>query len=120
MFDIGFAELFLLLVVALLVIGPDKLPGAVRRVGLVVGKVRGSWQHIQQEIDIELKAEELRKKIDAETSSVQNSLNSVFDADAHNQSILEQESRIREDMAREKQQLAESLTESENRVTKTT
>jgi sec-independent protein translocase protein TatB len=109
MFDIGFAELFLLLIIALLVLGPEKLPSAVRKVGLMIGKVKGSWQHIQQEIDIELKAEELRKKIDNETSSAQNALNSAFDADAHNAMILDQERRIKEEMAREQKELADKL-----------
>ena len=109
MFDIGFAELFLLLIIALLVLGPEKLPSAVRKVGLMIGKVKGSWQHIQQEIGIELKAEELRKKIDNETSSAQNALNSAFDADAHNAMILDQERRIKEEMAREQKELADKL-----------
>ena len=61
MFDIGFSELFILVVIALLVLGPERLPGAVRKAGLIIGKIKGSWQSIQNEINSEFEAEELRK-----------------------------------------------------------
>ena len=43
MFDVGFAELFLLSLIGLLVLGPDRLPGAIRTVSLYVGKLRRSF-----------------------------------------------------------------------------
>lgn len=101
MFDIGFAELFIVAVIALLVLGPERLPGAVRRVGLIIGKVRASWNGIQTEITRELETEELRKKIQEETDSVQQTLNNSFDIDAYNERILEQERKIREGIQRE-------------------
>jgi sec-independent protein translocase protein TatB len=39
MFDIGFTELLLIGVVALIVLGPDRLPGAVRTAGLWIGRI---------------------------------------------------------------------------------
>lgn len=61
MFDIGFWELALVGVVALLVIGPERLPGVARTAGLWVGKGRRFVASVKGEIDRELKAEELRR-----------------------------------------------------------
>ncbi len=61
MFDIGFAELLVIGVVALLVLGPDKLPGAARTCGLWIGRIRRSVNNIQREINEELRAEELKR-----------------------------------------------------------
>ncbi|MFC3152370.1 Sec-independent protein translocase protein TatB [Litoribrevibacter euphylliae] len=101
MFDIGFSELFIVAVIALLVLGPERLPGAVRKVGFILGKVRASWNGIQDEINRELEAEELKKRIQDETNSVQQTLNNSFDIDAYNERILEQERKIREGIQRE-------------------
>lgn len=61
MFDIGFAELLIIAVVALLVLGPEKLPTAVRTLGLWVGKFRRTVSGIQAEISEELRLDELRR-----------------------------------------------------------
>ena len=61
MFDIGFSELVIIGVVALLVLGPDKLPVAVRTCGLWVGRIRRSVGNIQREISEELRVDELRR-----------------------------------------------------------
>ena len=101
MFDIGFSELFIVAVIALLVLGPERLPVAVRKVGFILGKIRASWNGIQTEINRELEAEELRKRIQDETNSVQQTLNNGFDIDSYNERILEQERKIREGIQRE-------------------
>lgn len=51
MFDIGFAELLLIGVVGLLVLGPERLPGAVRTVSLWLGRFRRSFNQIKREIE---------------------------------------------------------------------
>ncbi|GGO77179.1 hypothetical protein GCM10011348_06100 [Marinobacterium nitratireducens] len=61
MFDIGFAELLIIGVVALLVLGPDKLPTAIRTLGLWVGKFRRTVSGIQAEISEELRLDEMRR-----------------------------------------------------------
>ncbi len=66
MFDIGFLELLLVGVIALLVLGPERLPGAARTAGKWVGKARKMVGQVSQEIDRELKAEELREKLKKE------------------------------------------------------
>jgi len=61
MFDIGFSELVLIAIVALLVIGPDRLPKVARTAGLWVGKMRGFVSSVKADIDHELAADELKK-----------------------------------------------------------
>jgi sec-independent protein translocase protein TatB len=66
MFDIGFLELVLVGIVALLVLGPERLPTAARTAGKWVGKARRMVSQVSQEIDRELKADELREKLKME------------------------------------------------------
>lgn len=66
MFDIGFWELTTIAVIALLVIGPDKLPGVARTAGKWVGRARRFVGDVKTDIDRELKQEELRKAIAAD------------------------------------------------------
>jgi len=61
MFDIGFSELVLIAIVALLVIGPDRLPKVAKTAGLWVGKMRGFVTSVKADIDHELAADELKK-----------------------------------------------------------
>ena len=61
MFDIGFFELVLIAIVALLVIGPERLPHVAKSAGLWLGKMRGFVTSVKADIDQELKAEELKK-----------------------------------------------------------
>ena len=64
MLDFGFWELVTVLLVALLVVGPDRLPGLARNVGLWIGKARRFVGDIKSEIDQELASEELEKALD--------------------------------------------------------
>ncbi len=61
MFDIGFWELLLISIVALLVVGPERLPGLARTAGLWLGKGRRFLSSVKADIDRELKAEELKR-----------------------------------------------------------
>lgn len=63
MFDIGMGEIGLIAVVALLVLGPERLPGAARTAGALLRRARASWQNVQQEIERELAAEELKRNL---------------------------------------------------------
>jgi sec-independent protein translocase protein TatB len=63
MFDIGFWEIMLIAVVALIVVGPERLPRVIRVAGLWVGKANASIQSVRREISRELHAEELRQAI---------------------------------------------------------
>ena len=61
MFDIGFWELLIIGVVALLVIGPERLPGVARTVGAWTGRAKRFVSSVKSDIDKELKADELKR-----------------------------------------------------------
>ena len=67
MFDIGFAELLLIGVVGLLVVGPEQLPGAVRTVLAWVNRFRRSFDQIRTEVRRELHNDEIMQKLKAES-----------------------------------------------------
>ena len=54
MFDIGFAELLIIGVVALLVVGPEKLPGTIRTASLYLNRLRRGFNEIKREVQQEL------------------------------------------------------------------
>lgn len=90
MFDIGFSELFLVGLVALVVLGPERLPKAARFAGLWVRRARAQWYSVRSELERELAAEELRRElrdgqqavaeIDAGLRSTEQDLRREFDA----------------------------------------
>ena len=61
MFDIGFWEIIFIMVITLLVVGPERLPKIARTAGLWVGKMRGFVSSVKADIDQELAADELKK-----------------------------------------------------------
>jgi len=63
MFDIGFSELFLILVVALIVVGPERLPALARKVGRYVSKAKQTFESVKREVESELETEELNKRL---------------------------------------------------------
>ncbi|MBF0218669.1 MAG: twin-arginine translocase subunit TatB [Gammaproteobacteria bacterium] len=69
MFDIGFWELMVIAVVALLVIGPERLPEVARSTGRWYGKVRGFVNNMKREINRELKADELKQMLTRQVES---------------------------------------------------
>lgn len=63
MFDIGFSELLLVALVALVVLGPERLPRAARFVGLWVRRGRAQWHSVKAELERDLAAEELQRSL---------------------------------------------------------
>lgn len=63
MFDIGFSELFLIAIVALVVLGPERLPKAARFAGLWVRRARAQWYSVKSELESELASEELKRTL---------------------------------------------------------
>lgn len=63
MFDIGFWEILLILVLALVVIGPERLPGAARTLGLWVGKARRYVEGVKGEVEQEFDLSEFKRVI---------------------------------------------------------
>ena len=69
MFDIGFFELILIGVVALLVIGPERLPHVARTAGKWLGRARRFVGSVKADIEQEIKAEELKKILEQQKQS---------------------------------------------------
>lgn len=61
MFDFGFWELALIAVIALIVVGPDRLPSLARTLGLWFGKARGMMLTLRDEIEREIELDEVRR-----------------------------------------------------------
>ena len=98
MFDIGYSELFLTAIVALIVLGPEKLPGAMRTTGLWVGRIRRSFDRIKQELEAEVGMDEIRRQI-------------------HNDGILEEARRLKRDLNDAVQSTHEVWQEAQSNVT---
>ncbi len=79
MFDIGALELVLVAVVALLVVGPERLPRLARTAGLWVRRARHALGAVRDEIDRELKAEELKEILRKQSES--NPLETILEMD---------------------------------------
>ena len=63
MFDVGFSELFVIAIVALLVLGPERLPKAARFTGLWVRRARAQWYSVKSELENELADDELKRHL---------------------------------------------------------
>ena len=63
MFDVGFTELLVIAVVALLVLGPERLPRAARFAGLWVRRARAQWHSVRAELERDLAAEDMQRSM---------------------------------------------------------
>ena len=81
MFDIGFPELLMISVVALLVIGPKKLPETIRTVSLWIGRFQRSFSNLRREINNEIGADEIRTQLHNEsiTQDLEDAINTMQD-----------------------------------------
>ena len=64
MFDVGFQEITLIALIALIVVGPERLPRMARTVGLWMGKIRYYVGQVKSDIDREVRAQELKEMLD--------------------------------------------------------
>ena len=81
MFDIGFSELLVIGLVALIVIGPEKLPRVARTVGHLVGRLQRYVADVKSDINREVELDELRKMRDSvqeAASSIEHSVSEGF------------------------------------------
>ncbi len=63
MFDVGFWEIFLIMILALVVIGPERLPGAARTLGLWIGKGRRYVEGVKSEVEQQFDISEFKRVI---------------------------------------------------------
>lgn len=70
----SFWELFVVGLIALIVLGPERLPKAARTVGLWIGKAKQGFNSIKTEIDRELKVQELQQQLKDQKANLENQL----------------------------------------------
>lgn len=63
MFDVGFSELLVIAVVALIVLGPERLPKAARFAGLWVRRARAQWHSVRAELERDIASEDLQRSL---------------------------------------------------------
>jgi len=83
MFDIAFSELMIIGVVALLVIGPEKLPKMARTLGHLLGRAQRYVNDVKSDINREIQLDELKKlqsEVTESARSIENSVRKEFDA----------------------------------------
>lgn len=90
MFDIGFSELFVIALVALIVLGPERLPKAARFAGLWVRRARAQWYSVKSELENELADEELRRSLRQARDEFQDARDSLAQGGAAMQREFEQ------------------------------
>ena len=79
MFEISFPELIVVGVIALLVMGPERLPGALRTLGLWIGRISRTFNTMKTEIEREIGMDEIRRQL-------------------HNEAVLDQIKRLERDV----------------------
>lgn len=80
MFEVSFPELVILAVVALLVLGPERLPRAARFAGLWVRKARAQWFAVKAELEREMAADEMRRSLQQARSAIEDAGQALGDA----------------------------------------
>lgn len=74
MFDIAFSELVVLAVVALVVIGPERLPTVARTVGALLGRLNRYVSDVKSDVEREMRLEEMKKlraEVEAQASGIE-------------------------------------------------
>lgn len=79
MFELGWIEIGIVGVIALVVLGPERLPKAARFVGLWVRKGRAQWFAVKSELERELAADELKASLSAEREAIRDAVKQLDD-----------------------------------------
>ena len=94
MFDIGFLELLVVAVVALIVLGPERLPVAIKVSAAWVRRLRRSFQSIREEIEKEINADDIRR-------------------DIHNESVMDDLKKTRDGLQKEIESINRQINEAD-------
>lgn len=83
MFDVGFSELLVIAVVALLVLGPERLPKAARFAGLWMRRARAQWYSVKSEFEQEIANEDLKRTLHETQASMRDAQATLRDVGSH-------------------------------------
>ncbi|MES9811511.1 MAG: Sec-independent protein translocase protein TatB [Candidatus Thiodiazotropha endolucinida] len=111
MFDVGFWELTIIALVALIVIGPERLPKVARTAGLWLGRGRRFIANVKADIDKEIKAEELREVIEKQ-ATLANPVHEIVEETRKDLNEIKQEAATQ---VKQSQDALESQQESDNK-----
>ena len=90
MFGISSGELFFIAIIALIVLGPERLPKATRLAGMWVRRARNQWHSVKDELERELAAEELKRNLHDAQSALRDTEQKIRDSGAEAQREFEQ------------------------------
>ena len=80
MFDIGFAELTLIFVIGLVVLGPERLPTVARTLGQWIGRARSTFNHLKSELEREAVTQDMRERMEKQMREMGLDEDSIRDA----------------------------------------
>ena len=89
MFDFSFGEMLVVALVALVVLGPERLPKAARFTGLWVRKARAHWYSVKAELESELASEELKRSLHDGRQAMQDAERRLHDLAAESRRDVE-------------------------------
>ena len=89
MFDIGLSEIMIIAIVALVVLGPERLPKAARLAGFWVRKARAQWYTVKSELESEMADEELKNSLKESMADLQQTLNAHQESLQHEMQALD-------------------------------
>ena len=90
MFGISGGELFFIAIIALIVLGPERLPKVARMAGMWVRRARTQWNSVKDELERELAAEELKRSLHDVQSAIQDTEQRIRDSGAEARREFEQ------------------------------
>lgn len=90
MFGISGGELFFIAIIALIVLGPERLPKVARMAGMWVRRARTQWNSVKDELERELAAEELKRSLHDAQSALQDTEQRIRDSGAEARREFEQ------------------------------
>jgi sec-independent protein translocase protein TatB len=90
MFGISSGELFFIAIIALIVLGPERLPKVARLAGMWVRRARNQWHSVKDELERELAAEELKRSLHDAQSALHDTEQKIRDSGSEAQREFEQ------------------------------
>ena len=89
MCDIGLSEIMIIAIVALVVLGPERLPKAARLAGFWVRKARAQWYTVKSELESEMADEELKSSLKESMADLQQTLTAHQESLQHEMQALD-------------------------------